>query len=303
MNNKDYYLKRGFIKDKRLVILSITRRCNLNCVYCRKNVWEWYDALSQYSDSIDLSRWYWEKLRSLYNKYNIAEILLTWWEPFEYPYLEDLMNYFLKERINFSIHTNWVSKNISKYIDMIVKNKINIHLSLELFEKHQINIRWSNYPIDLIKKLSDSKVNVELKVVLHYLMLDKINELKERIDFFLGLWVKSFRFQPVAITWSSFEKSLILKDDFTKFISELIRIKKINKYNKIIRNSTESLKTINKLLRKEDISWIANKCNMDEKIIFIDTNFKFKNCKTLWDRDLSKKCADFFDFICCWFQP
>jgi hypothetical protein len=42
---------------------------------------------------------------------------------------------------------------------------------------------------------------------------------------------------------------------------------------------------------------------MDKKIIFLDTDLNIKNCKTVWSRDLNKKCSEFFDFICCWFQP
>jgi len=73
----------------------------------------------------------------------------------------------------------------------------------------------------------------------------------------------------------------------------------MDKYKDFIRNSLQSLEAPIKLLNKGDISCIAYNCNMDKKIIFLDTDLNIKNCKTIWNRDLNKKCSDFFDFICC----
>jgi hypothetical protein len=73
----------------------------------------------------------------------------------------------------------------------------------------------------------------------------------------------------------------------------------MDKYKDFIRNSIQSLEAPIKLLNKDDISCIANNCNMYNKIIFLDTDLNIKNCKTIWNRDLNKECSKFFDFICC----
>lgn len=302
-NNKEL-LKRNFINEQKLVILSITKRCNLNCLYCRKSPWEWYDVLSQNSNLLDLPIEDWNKVKEIYEKYNVAQILLTWWEPLEYPHLSDFINFLINNWIKFSLHTNWVSNKINNIFDKIVKNNINIHMSIELFEEHQKIVRgWSKYPIELISKLVQNWINVELKITLHQLMVYKKNEIEERLNYFMNLWVKSIRVQPVWETWDNFDKSIILNESFIDFLNKFIEIKKMDKYKDFIRNSIQSLEAPIKLLNKDNISYIADNCNMDKKIIFLDTDLNIKNCKTIWHRDLDKKCSDFFDFICCWFQP
>jgi MoaA/NifB/PqqE/SkfB family radical SAM enzyme len=76
MNKKIELLKRDFLKDKKLVILSLTKRCNLLCKYCRTSK-NWYDTLSQHVNDIDLSKDKWEEIKQFYYENNIAEILLT----------------------------------------------------------------------------------------------------------------------------------------------------------------------------------------------------------------------------------
>lgn len=302
--NNEELLKRNFINEQKLVILSITKRCNLNCLYCRKSPWEWYDVLSQHSNLLDLPKEDWNKVKEIYDKCNVAQILLTWWEPLEYPYLWEFIDFLIDNRIKFSLHTNWVSKKIDNIFDKIVKNNINIHMSIELFEEHQKIVRgWSEYPIELISKLVQNWINVELKITLHQLMVYKKEEIEGRLNYFMNLWVKSIRIQPVGETWDNFDKSIILNKSFIDFLNTFIEIKKMDKYKDFIRNSLQSLEVPIKLLNKEDIFCIANNCNMDKKIIFLDTDLNIKNCKTIWNRALNKKCNDFFDFICCWFQP
>lgn len=291
------------MKEKKLLILSITKRCNLNCLYCRNSYWEWYDVLSQSSNSFDLSKENWNKIKEIYYLYNVDKIVLTWWEPLEYPYISELIDFLINNWINFSIHTNWVSNKIDSIFNKIVENNINITVSIELFEEHQKIVRsWSEYPIKFILKLIQNWINVKLKITLHQLMAYKKTEIENRLNYFINLWVKSIRVQPVWKTWDNFEKSIILNKSFIVFLNEIIKLKKMDKYKKFIRNSLQSLEAPIKILNKEDISYIANNCNVDKTTIFIDTDLSIKNCKTIWNRDLNKKCDTFFDFICCCFQ-
>lgn len=291
------------MKEKKLLILSITKRCNLNCLYCRTSHWEWYDVLSQNSTLLDLPKENWNKIKDIYDTNNVDKIVLTWGEPLEYPYISEFIDFLINNWIKFSIHTNWVSNKIGPIFNKIVENNINITVSIELFEEHQKIVRsWSEYPINFILKLIQNWINVKLKITLHQLMVYRKEEIEKRLNYFMSLWVKAIRVQPVWKTWNNFDKSIMLNKSFITFLHKIIELKKMDKYKDFIRNSLQSLESPIKILNKEDISYIANNCNVDKTTIFIDTDLNIKNCKTIWNRDLNNKCDTFFDFICCCFQ-
>ena len=304
MNKKIELLKRDFLKDKKLVILSLTKRCNLLCKYCRTSK-NWYDTLSQHVNDIDLSKDKWEEIKQFYYENNIAEILLTWWEPLEYPYINEFIDFLIDNNIWFSIHTNWVAKKFNSIIDLLIKRekKPNIHLSIELFKDLQSDIRWTYIPDEVLEKLVRNNFNVEFKITLHNKTLKYIDLLEEKLLNWSNLWIKSFRFQPVVKTNDDFDESLIIKSNFIILINKLIDIKNNNKVLKDkIRNSIQSFQNIIDIFEWNINKKVVNSCKRDKEIIFLDTWLNQKTCKTLWNRDKNKKCSDYFDLVCCWFQ-
>lgn len=304
MNKKIDLLKRDFIKDKKLVILSLTKRCNLLCKYCRSSK-SWYDSLSQFVKDIDLSKENWKKLKEFYFDNNIAEILLSWWEPLEYPYIKEFILYLIDNNIAFSIHTNWVSEKLGEIIGLLIEKneKPNIHMSIELFDDLQKDIRWTYIPDNILKKLIDNNFNVEFKITLHNKNLNYINLLEKKLLYWSNFWIKSFRFQPVVKTSEDFDNDLVIKKDFINIINKLINIKENNKilWQKI-RNSIQSFQNVIDILENKVNKKMANECFIDKQIIFFDTWLNQKTCKILWNRDKKKQCSDYFDLICCGFQ-
>lgn len=304
---KTDHIKRLFLKSRKLGIVSVTKRCNLCCVYCREKSDDWYDVLSQKTTNIDLQKDDFESLVKICKNQDFAEILLTGGEPLEYPHFKELVLLLNKNGIIFSIHTNGFSKNWSSILSVFKKHNIkpNIHLSSELFLPLQRDIRKTNQlPIEFVKQANIYGISVELKITVHKKMMAYVKKIERSLINWQRIGIKSVRFQPVVSTNKYFSQDLIL-DEFTiPLFEKLIDIKNNNKkLGEIMRNSTNSFKTTISYLKKTDYyKKIAKKCDMKNKIVFIDADLKQKNCISLWGKNLRKKCENVFDLVCCGFQ-
>lgn len=299
------YLKRDFLAEQKLIILSVTKRCNLCCKYCRTND-VWYDTLGQKSAALDLSKRKWPKLLDIYRNANAGEILITGGEPAEYPLLKEFICFLNENKIRFSIHTNGISKKWSDILSFLKNNNFrpDIHLSTELFKELQSEMRGCELPLQFIANVKSLGILLELKVNLHQLLLPYFNQLKKNLYFWVKKGVDSIFFQPIAPLGSHFPIGLELDKSFIPFLLKLKQLKSKDPIlNKIIRKSEVSFDTIISLIEGSDLyKEVAKKCNACNQIIFLDPNLKMLNCRSLWDRDKDASCVDIFDFICCGFQ-
>jgi MoaA/NifB/PqqE/SkfB family radical SAM enzyme len=301
------HMKRLFLKSRKLGIVSITKRCNMSCTYCRGKLDNWYDVLSQKTINLDLERNNFKKLVKIFKKHDFAEVLLTGGEPLEYPYFKELILFLNINKIIFSIHTNGFSKNWNSILAVLKKHNIkpNIHLSSELFLNLQRNIRRTKQlPIKFVKQVTAQGIGIELKVTLHKRMMAHIERLEDSLLAWQCAGVKSIRFQPVVSTSEYFLHNLTLDESVVPLFEKLIDIKNNNKkLGEIIRNSVDSFRTTISYLKKTDYyKKTAKKCDMKNRIVFIDADLRLKNCMSLWGKDLRKKCENVFDLICCGFQ-
>jgi molybdenum cofactor biosynthesis enzyme MoaA len=306
MDTRENYnhLKRNFLKSQKLIILSLTKRCNLNCTYCRPDSKSWYDMLSKNSKCIDLDKDKWNSLAEFYRNNHIAEILLTGGEPIEYPDFEDFCLFLKTKNIKFSIHTNGTSLKWNSVIDFFKKHNVkpNIHLSVELFEDHQKILRGETIPYDFIKKIINDGFLVELKITLNGLLLEKIDLLLDKLKEWKNMGISSIRFQPLVPTSNRIPSKVLLNKSFVPLITLLQEYSENKKLSKIFRNSNLSYKATVDYLQGNPVNKeFANNCCAKDKIIFITPDCKFLNCKSLWRKDESKTCSELFDLVCCGF--
>ena len=106
MNNKLNLLKRDFIKEKKLVILSLTKRCNLLCTYCRSSK-SWYDSLSQFVDDVDLSKENWPKIKEFYFSNNTKKSRLILSVIYLLQIEDHLLNQIVFEALSFWFFDFW----------------------------------------------------------------------------------------------------------------------------------------------------------------------------------------------------
>lgn len=305
MNQKTKYLKREFIEDQKLAILSVTKGCNLYCMYCRTND-RWYDALGQGSKIIDMPQEKWPALLSICK--NTGEVLITGGEPAEYPLLKDFLLFLKKNKIRFSIHTNGVSKKWPGVLSFLENNNLHpdIHLSTELFPDLQKEMRGgSNLPLQFIADVKELGLLLELKINLHQRLLSYKDRLKDNLYSWIERGADSMFFQPIAPVGKNFPIGLKIEKSFIPFLLELKRLKAEDPVlSKVIRKSEIGLDVIISFIEGTDLyKTMAEKCNACNQIVFIDPDLKTLNCKTLWEREEGAPCSKFFDFVCCGFQP
>jgi molybdenum cofactor biosynthesis enzyme MoaA len=298
-------LEKNNLKSQKLIILSLTKRCNLKCIYCRANTQNWYDRLSGSSEIIDLEKNQWENLADFCKSNNIAEVLLTGGEPVEYPYFKDLCLFLNSKDIKFSIHTNGTSLKWNSIIDFFNNYQIkpDIYLSLELFEDHQKMLRGTTIPYDFVKKIIDDGFWLELKITLNGLLLEKSELLLNKLEEWVDRGISSIRFQPLVPISEDIPSKVLLNESFVPLIN-LLKECQINnkKIGKIFRHSSLSyVATIDYLQGNSVNEKCASSCCAKDQIIFITPDYKFLNCKSLWEKDESKACLELFDLVCCGF--
>ncbi|MFC3395069.1 radical SAM protein [Brenneria rubrifaciens] len=290
-------LSRVFLKKNKLAIISITNRCNLHCIYCRPLGEEnWYDKLSKFSNKN-------EKLKniSLLLNDDIIEVMLSGGEPLAAKNIITLALDLKKNGKFISIHTNGVHHKASEILASLYNEKINLnfHVSSELLEEHQTTLRQCKMPYAFIEKAAkEYGFKVELKVILHSLLTTHVENFHKIIDDWLNHGVSQIRFQPIVQT-GNIPTELILQTKDSIIIQKLLELKQNERYKNKIRNSNDSLETILKVINKKE-NKIYKKCDMHEKIIFINYNGDVINCATMWGKNINC-CNHTFDFVCCGF--
>lgn len=298
------HLKRIFLKEEKIIILSITKRCNLCCVYCRKDSNSWYDRLSKNSDILDFPKTKWDELIKVCRKNNVADILLTGGEPFEYPLIKEFCLFLKSNNIGFSIHTNGVSSKAEDVLDFLLENNIkpNLYISTELFPEHQSLLRNSPLPYKIIEKAVLGGLLVELKVILNSLLLEKKKEVLPVIKSWIDKGITSIKFQPIVpVTDNAVISKLALNKNFIPFVEMLMDAQANNEIiKKIFRNTMSShqalINCLNGFTPKGECFY---RCEAFNKIIFITPDFNFLNCKSLWGKDENVSCEKLFDLVCC----
>lgn len=307
MNQTDKFLKREFLEDQRLIILSVTKRCNLYCRYCRtKDVW--YDALGQKSEIIDIPKRKWRQVLNICRNANAGEVLVTGGEPAEYPLLKEFLHFLSENKMKFSLHTNGISKKWFDILNFFQDNNYypDIHLSIELFEDLQKEMRGSsNLPLQFIVDVKKLGLLLELKINLHQKLLSYKDRLKENLYSWVERGVDSIFFQPIVPVGKNFPSGLEIDKSFIPFLLELKKLKVEDPtLSRVIRKSAIGLDVIISFIEQTNLyKETAEKCDVCNQIIFINPDLKILNCKTLWERERDVPCSKFFDFICCGFQP
>lgn len=303
MNEK--CLEKNTLQTQKLIILSLTKRCNLHCAYCRVNPDNWYDKLSGGSEIIDLEKNRWDDLAEFCEKNGVAEVLLTGGEPVLYPYFEELCLFLNSKKIKFSIHTNGASSKWNNIIDFLNSKSIkpDIYLSIELFEDLQKKLRGTIASYDFLNKIISNGFWVELKVTLTQLLLSKKDILVEKLEEWADKGVSSIRFQPVVEVSKDTPREILLDESFVQIIKLLEECQFNNpKVGKILRHSKLSYLSVIDYLRGKPIhDKCVNSCCAKDQIVFITPDYQFLNCKSLWGKDESKSCKEVFDLVCCGF--
>jgi MoaA/NifB/PqqE/SkfB family radical SAM enzyme len=307
MNQANKYLKREFLEDQKLIILSVTKRCNLYCQYCRTKD-EWYDVLGQKSETIDIPKRKWRQVLNICQNANAGEVLVTGGEPVEYPLLKEFLQFLSENKIRFSLHTNGISKKWFDILNFFRNNNLHpdIHLSIELFEDLQKEMRsGSSLPLQFIAGVKKLGLLLELKINLHQKLLSYKDRLKENLYSWAERRIDSIFFQPIVPVGKNFPSELEINKSFIPFLLELKKLKLEDPVlSKVIRKSAIGIDVIISFIEQTNLyKEIAEKCDVCNQIIFINPDLKILNCKTLWERERNAPCSKFFDFICCGFQP
>lgn len=298
-------LRREFLNDRRLAILSLLRACDLRCVYCRGDDDGWYDRLAEHAEAKIFPRSDWARFVALTRDRDVAEVLLTGGEPSLYPDLWDLVDYFHDNGLRMSLHTHGRTRRILSLLDHLSARQIpfNFHVSAELFEDDQQSLRGVESPLPFIRLASRSGFRVELKVVLHQRLRARLEEIAPRLRWWADQGIASIRFQPVVPTGIA-ASGLAMERDFGAVLDVLAAIRTGDPLlGPIIRNTPSSFEaTRGVLLQTPDRFDVARRCRIVERIVFVTTDFELLNCQTLWSKPTTSDCTDIFDFVCAGYQ-
>jgi molybdenum cofactor biosynthesis enzyme MoaA len=297
------YVRREFLGARRLVILSLLQACDLHCVYCRGSE-DWYDRLAQLTQHKIFPRESWPRFLQLCADNDVAEVLLTGGEPSLYPHLLDLVALLHEHGVRSALHTHGLTKRLPALLDFVQERAIpmNFHVSVELFEDHQKDLRESDVPVEFVRNASNRGYTVELKMVLHQRLLERIDQIRDRLRWWIDLGARSIRFQPVAPAGAYQE--LTLEPSFTAVLDLLEDLRANDEeIGSLFRNSAKSFDaTRSVLLNTPAQREYALACNIVNQIIFVTTDFSFLDCKSLWSKPQDAPCPEIFDYVCAGYQ-
>lgn len=300
------YLERKNRFEKRLMILSVNRKCNLKCKYCRGNMDDWYDQLALKSKNAELPKELWHEVIRICEQINVGEIILTGGEPLLYRHLHEFSTFLNENQIRFQLHTNGLSKRGMEYLAFLKENELDpiLNVSSEITMEMQERIRGGPLPIKFIEKAIAFGFKTDIKIVLHQELLPLRMELSHILDWWKSVGVSSVRFQPVAPIEHIKMENLLLTSEFLPFLDEFVRIIEHDENLRgLIAHSVASIEGIRSQIVQSDFRMnLAKKCNIIDKMVFFNADLEYLNCKTLWSRLESENCTSIFDFICCGFQ-
>lgn len=163
--DKDFYDKVPF-----WTVLTVTSSCNLFCYYCFND----YDYdLKDRNFKQDLS---FEETKAVVDKLYDAgtrDIIITWWEPFTYKYIYDLLDYLKEKGIFAHVNTNWTLLRDHILEKLNSNRSVNLMVSMHEFNNEDyylVNRKgllmtfWRNEELNAFKNKFTKKVNQLKKV-------------------------------------------------------------------------------------------------------------------------------------------
>lgn len=176
------------------LIWDITRNCNLNCKHCgaanlqsqkpldKKNAIKLIENIKKFTDSVDI----------------------LGGEPFCYPYIWDVFDKLIQEKIEISIITN--GQFPKEVIDKITEYPLkNILVSVEGLEKENDFVRgngtWKKtlfFLMELLKAKRENHLltNIGVNITINKLNLKKLEEL---LIFYDGIGIDYIQFNPIIL--------------------------------------------------------------------------------------------------------
>jgi len=169
----------NFFKDKTFydkipfwVVLTVTSKCNLFCNYCFND----YDyPLKERNTRKTLN---FDEFKGivdeLYNEWT-RDIIITWWEPFLYEYIWELLSYLQEKWIFIRINTNGtlLSENILERLN----NHYSVNLLVSVHEFNNEDYFWIN------KEWAMNIYWIDLMSQWKWKFLEKINNLRSIKDY------------------------------------------------------------------------------------------------------------------------
>ncbi|AKB47812.1 hypothetical protein MSKOL_2035 [Methanosarcina sp. Kolksee] len=293
-------LRRNFLDRHRLMILSVTKICDRKCVYCRGSTQRPYDRLSESENDVFLDKRRWPEIVELCKEKDVVDILVTGGEPTLYPDLCGFAKHLEDNQLPFTLHTHGLNPRGMHFLEFCAANQLrpNIHVSSELFEDFQAELRHGILPLKFIHRAAKAGFKTELKVVLHDLFAGRENRIESQLSWWQEQGISSIRFQPAAPIDRVCSTEALLPT-----LEVLKSLKKDVRFADFIRNSVESFNCTYALIKGTD-GWMAaaQQCMASDKIIFLTTDLKTLNCKTLWGKPVRGNCNKLFDLVCCGFQ-
>lgn len=298
-------MRREFLSERRLAILSLLRACDLECVYCRGEKDDWYDRMAEHAAAKLFPRAAWPRFVAFCEEKDVAEVLLTGGEPSLYPELTDLIDYFHGHGLRMALHTHGRTTRLLLLLEHLVARRIpfNFHVSTELFDDDQLELRGVESPQPFVRRASQAGFRVELKVVLHQRLRNRLDEFASRLRWWIEQGAASIRFQPVVPTGRP-ASALALQENFVAVLDALAAIRRDDPLmDSVIRNSDASFEASRSVLLGTSSRFdIARRCRIVERILFVTTDFEVLNCQTLWSKPETSDCTGIFDFVCAGYQ-
>ncbi len=294
-------------QPQKLILLSLTSRCALGCVYCRGSERP-YDRLGAGSHRGDFPRERWDWLISVCRRYASPNLLLTGGEPLQYPELADLLERLALEDIPVRIHSNGVHaewNRLLKRIDRMADRRLGVTLSLELVDELQQRLRCSSLPLALVEELAARDLNLQLKVVLHNELLPWVEVLPEVLREWRSRGVSSVRFQTLAPAGQAALARLRLDRSCLRLVDTLSELDiAYPDLAGLVRNSPEHWRLLRALLTNSLPAERASieACQVARTLLFMNSSGEEMTCRSLWQRPEGVPCSEFFDETCSGFQ-
>lgn len=193
------------------IIWHATKKCNLNCIHCWVNGWDykwWELTINDMISFIPLYKQIWVKY-----------FLITWWEPTLKTWLLDFILELKKNWIKV-----WLSSNLITFNEKILKNIDTLQVSLDWFEESHNYIRNNNLSYKIttsnLKKITNLNIGIlTISTIIYEKTLDNLEEFIKYV--FKEFPINSLSLKPVFSYWRAIWKNdlYIWNKDFLKFIN------------------------------------------------------------------------------------
>ena len=280
--------------------IEITNRCNLFCKHCYMNA-----TNSQKEETIKTEEWK-IFIDNIYNKFwNKITLSFTWWEALVRKDIFEILNYAKNLGFKMTLVTNWTLLNKEK-ITKLWNLLSTIAISIDWLEKEHNNLRWwevFNLTIENIKLIKKySNLPIVIKTVIwknNYVNIDLIYELIKEIN--PCVW-NLFPIEPIW-RWAELKKNTLTKKEYIDLCDFIDKIKKENKWPKIIFSEQNSnfLKTKDYYKIRKNMWWIEYFTvlsnwnivkHLEENRDIVYWNIKTDNILDVWNINIKNSLND-----------